>query len=418
MVAVAKKVEEFVQTDIGIMPSDWLIISLDDVGNFYKGKSIPKAEITTDGEACVLYGEIYTKYNYGASELKSRTSMEVARNSFEIKKGDILFAGSGETPEDIGKCFAYLGDNRAYAGGDIVVLRPRDDYSSKFLGYILNTDIASNQKYFMGQGSSVYHIYSSSLKKLLIPIPPTKEEQEAIATVLSDMDDLINGLEKQLVKKRHLKKGAMRELLEPKAGWIEKTLGTDATLKARIGWQGLTTAEYQKTGSYYLITGTDFKDGFIDWDNCNYVSYERYNQDKNIQILNHDVLVTKDGTIGKVALIKSLHKPATLNSGVFVIRPKNNSFYPDFFYYLLLSKVFKTFLSQLSAGSTINHLYQKDFVHFKFFVPSSIEEQMKISNLLSDMDSEIEQLGLQLSKYRMIKKGMMQDLLTGKKRLI
>ncbi len=210
----------------------------------------------------------------------------------------------------------------------------------------------------------------------------------------------------------------MQELLKPKKGWEEGELGKVATLKARIGWQGLTTAEYKSSGEYFLITGTEFKNGFIDWDKCHFVEYVRYKQDKNIQVRKYDILVTKDGTIGKVALIKTVLKPATLNSGVFVIRPINESFNPEFFYYLLMSEVFQTFLSQLSAGSTINHLYQKDFVNFKFKTPNTIDEQIAIANILSDMDSEIEALNNKREKYAKIKQGMMQELLTGRTRLI
>ncbi|MEW6242069.1 MAG: restriction endonuclease subunit S, partial [Chloroflexota bacterium] len=140
--------------------------------------------------------------------------------------------------------------------------------------------------------------------------------------------------------------------------------------------------------------------------------------DNYIQIREHDVLVTKDGTIGKVALITNLPKPATLNSGVFVIRPIEGAFNPEFFYYLLCSSVFTEFLSQLSAGSTINHLYQKDFVNFVYKTPSTLEEQTAIAEILSDMDAEITALEAKLSKAREVKAGMMSELLTGRIRLV
>ena len=130
------------------------------------------------------------------------------------------------------------------------------------------------------------------------------------------------------------------------------------------------------------------------------------------------MLVTKDGTIGKVAFIKRPPKPATLNSGVFVIRPIDESFHPEFFYYVLLSDIFDRFLSQLSAGSTINHLYQKDFVNFEFYVPEDNKEQIRIATILSDMDTEIAALEAKLAKYQQIKQGMMQNLLTGRIRLV
>ena len=148
--------------------------------------------------------------------------------------------------------------------------------------------------------------------------------------------------------------------------WDVLNLGKSSVLKARIGWQGLTTAEYLKSGDYYLITGTDFKEGYIDWDNCVYVEKERYIQDKNIQIKEDDILVTKDGTIGKVAFIDKVPKETTLNSGVFVVRPINKVYNQRYLYYVLMSEHFKDFLNRLTAGSTISHLYQKDFVFFDF----------------------------------------------------
>ena len=265
--------------------------------------------------------------------------------------------------------------------------------------------------------SSVDSVRMEMIADMNIPVPP-KSEQTAIATALSDADAFIQSLEKLIVKKRLIKQGAMQELLKPKEGWVVKKLGEVGVLKARIGWQGLTTAEYKTNGEYYLITGTDFKNGFIDWENCYYVEYDRYKQDRNIQLRENDVLVTKDGTIGKVAFIKYLPKPATLNSGVFVIRPKDDSFYPEFFYYVLMSEQFLRFLSQLTAGSTITHLYQKDFVNFEFRVPEKVSEQSRIASILSDIDAEIAALESKLEKYKQIKQGMMQNLLTGKIRLV
>jgi len=199
--------------------------------------------------------------------------------------------------------------------------------------------------------------------------------------------------------------------------WVLKKLENTATLKARIGWQGLTTKEYLDSGDYYLVTGTDFKDGLIEWKSCSYVDEKRYQQDKNIQLKINDVLVTKDGTIGKVAFINKLPKLATLNSGVFVIRPINESFYPKFFYYILSSQRFITFLNHLSAGSTINHLYQRDFIKFEYKTPPNIDDQKRIADVLADIDELIRSIDKLLEKKQQIKQGVMQELLTGKRRL-
>jgi type I restriction enzyme S subunit len=210
----------------------------------------------------------------------------------------------------------------------------------------------------------------------------------------------------------------MQQLLTQKKDWKMLNLGRCSILKARIGWQGLTTAEYLNSGNFYLVTGTDFVNGYIDWDNCVFVEKLRYDQDKYIQLRKDDIVVTKDGTIGKVAFIDKIIKPTTLNSGVFVLRPINKAYYPRYLYYVLMSEHFSSFLSKLTAGSTISHLYQKDFVHYEFPIPPTIEEQQAIATTLSDMDAEIEALEKMKAKYQRIKQGMMQELLTGKTRLV
>ncbi len=198
--------------------------------------------------------------------------------------------------------------------------------------------------------------------------------------------------------------------------WQEINIGNDTTLKARIGWQGLTTSEYKDSGEYYLVTGTDFENGLVNWDTCHFVDKWRFDQDKNIQLKVNDVLITKDGTIGKAGFIDTIKLPTTLNSGVFVIRTNSNKLDQKYLYYIFTSEIFVEFLNRLTAGSTINHLYQKDFVHFTFKAPK-LEEQKAIAKALSDTDELITTLEKLISKKEAIKQGTMQQLLTGKKRL-
>lgn len=267
------------------------------------------------------------------------------------------------------------------------------------------------------------NLNQGTLASLAIPLPE-KSEQQAIAEALSDADALIESLQQLIAKKRALKQGAMQALLTGRqrlpgftGEWRPLSMSEKSSLKARIGWQGLTTAEYLRIGDFYLVTGTDFADGKILWPRCCFVARERYAQDRNIQLRAHDILLTKDGTIGKAAYVEDLPGPATLNSGVFVIRPLEGSYDPKFFYYVLMSGIFGDFLTKLQAGSTISHLYQKDFTDFSFLAPAGVEEQIAIAAVLSDMDAEIEALEARLAKTRALKAGMMQQLLTGRIRL-
>jgi type I restriction enzyme S subunit len=290
---------------------------------------------------------------------------------------------------------------------------------TKFTFYFLKGyDFSSHNS-----GGAQQSLNRNFIGPLPIPLPPLPEQQ-AIAGALGDADALIEALEALITKKRNLKQGAMQDLLTGtrrlpgfRGEWGELNLAKHSHLKARIGWQGLTTEEYLSTGEFYLVTGTDFVGGRVHWETCCFVERERYVQDPNIQLRVGDVLLTKDGTIGKVGYVERLPGPATLNSGVFVIRPKDASYDPQFAYYVLNSVIFDEFLNRLQAGSTIVHLYQKDVVHFKFLAPS-LDEQRAIAAVLSDMDAEIAALEDKLAKARDVKQGMMQVLLTGEIRLV
>lgn len=198
--------------------------------------------------------------------------------------------------------------------------------------------------------------------------------------------------------------------------WEVKNVSESCLIKARIGWQGLKNSEYMSSGDYLLITGTDFDNGQVNWRTCAYVSKARYEQDSNIKIRPQDILISKDGTIGKVAYLGMIPKAGTLNSGIFVIRANDRKIDQVFLSKIFMSFYFEDFLNRLVAGSTINHLYQKDFVKFCFPLPNS-EEQAAIATALSDVDSLISALTKKIEKKKAIKQGLMQQLLTGKKRL-
>lgn len=198
--------------------------------------------------------------------------------------------------------------------------------------------------------------------------------------------------------------------------WEVKNVSESCLIKARIGWQGLKKSEYMSSGDYLLITGTDFDNGQVNWKSCAYVSKARYEQDSNIKIRPQDILISKDGTIGKVAYLGMIPKAGTLNSGIFVIRANDRKIDQVFLSKIFMSFYFEEFLNRLVAGSTINHLYQKDFVKFCFPLPNS-EEQTAIAAALSDVDSLISALTKKIEKKKAIKQGLMQQLLTSKKRL-
>ena len=179
------------------------------------------------------------------------------------------------------------------------------------------------------------------------------------------------------------------------------------TLNARIGWQRLTKAEYMSKGDYLLITGTDFTETHeIDYSTCVYVTEERYKQDPKIQLKNGDILITKDGTLGKVAQVKGLAMPATLNGGVFVVRCKDSSLENRFILHYLLSNHFQSVVEQQKTGSTISHLTQTLFSRLMIPIPP-LEIQREIvrildnfTNLTAELTKELTDRKVQYAYYR------------------
>jgi type I restriction enzyme, S subunit len=177
--------------------------------------------------------------------------------------------------------------------------------------------------------------------------------------------------------------------------WEVKKIKYTTYVKGRIGWQGLKSDEFIDEGPF-LVTGTDFNNGVVNWDGCYHISEERYNEALPIQLQEDDLLITKDGSIGKLAMVVNKPEKAILNSGIFVTRPLNNDYFPKFLYWILSSKVFDDFIRYFETGSTIKHLYQETFVNFSYPFPT-YSEQMNISNFLDKKCKEIDHV-IQLKK--------------------
>ena len=193
--------------------------------------------------------------------------------------------------------------------------------------------------------------------------------------------------------------------------WKQRKLGDKMYIKSRIGWQRLTKDEYLSSGEYYLITGTDIDEytHTIDLKHSYYVSKDRYDKDSNIQVHNGDIIVTKDGTIGKVAMVCNLDKPATLNSHLFVLRDMSGKIYNRFLLQFLTSDVFTRFVDATKTGSTLTGMPQKIFVKFQYMIPS-FSEQKKVADMLDGIANIIAIHQRKLTKLQLLKKSMLTKM--------
>ena len=190
--------------------------------------------------------------------------------------------------------------------------------------------------------------------------------------------------------------------------WEQCKLSVLATMNARIGWQNLRTSEFLDNGDYLLITGTDFDNGRIKYSTCHYVEKKRFDQDTKIQLSTGSILITKDGTLGKVALVEELPKPATLNAGVFNVRVKDDAFLSYKYHYLKAPFLMK-YVTANATGGTIKHLNQSILVDFPIPITGK-QEQDRIAKLLDSLESIITLHQRKLNNLKLKKKALLQKL--------
>ena len=411
----------FKDTEIGRIPEDWEVKPLADIGYFSKGAGISRAEAFSGNIPAIRYGEIYTCHNDYIKSFYSFISQNVAESSVQIFNGDILFAASGETKEEIGKSVAYTENETAFAGGDIIILHSdTEKFDAKFCGYALNAKYVIKQKAKRGQGDAVVHIVPRDLATILFAFPKEKSEQTRIATALSNIDALISELGRMIEKKRAIKQGVMQQLLTGKKRlkgfsepWVEKKLGEIGKFVSGNCFPLQYQGESQGELPFYKVS--DFNNNT---DDCylheanNYISHDSSNVLHCNVIPQNSIVFAKIGAAIFLERKRLTSEKCCIDNNMmsFQITNCNNS-------YILY--VLKTImLGDLVNATALPALKTKDLKELSICIPFSIAEQTAIASVLSSMDEEISALDAKKAKYEQIKQGMMQQLLTGKIRLV
>ena len=347
-----------------------------DIGNVSMCKRIMKNQTSDIGD--IPFYKIGT-FGKDADAYISNQLYEEYRSRFSYpKKGDVLLSASGT----IGRAIIFDGKPAYFQDSNIVwVENDESKVLNKFLFYlyqIANWDI---------KGGTIKRLYNENILKLKIPVPPLKV-QEKIVNILDKFGELEVELEAELEARKRQYEFWSEKIFQKYMAVLTKQITDIALVKARVGWQRLTRSEYLNSGDYYLITGTDFtEEGKIDFNTCVYITKERYDMDENIQIHKNDILITKDGTLGKVAFLnEEPPKLTTLNSGIFRIKLLVNDVLPKYIYHYLNSKIFKDFIDSVKTGSTIPHLTQEKLVNLNIPIPS-IKEQEEVIKILDKFES-------------------------------
>ena len=349
----------------------------------------------------IHYGDILIKYGSVVDVQNDEIPFATGKSSDDFKgallqDGDIIIADTAED-ETTGKA-CEIGNSQGLdvvSGLHTMVCRPRNKMALGYLGYYLNSDAYHHQLLPLMQGIKVLSLSRTNVQKTMVCYPKSKAEQQLIADCFRNLDNLITLHQRECTKLKNIKNITLTKMIKSIPDlkfskftnvWEQRKLSEISTMHARIGWQNLRTSEFLDSGDYMLITGTDFNDGAINYSTCHYVERERYEQDKHIQIKNGNILITKDGTLGKVAYVQGLSMPATLNAGVFNVEIKNKTEVDNKYLFQYIKAPFlMNYVNKKATGGTIKHLNQNILIDFIILMPSKVEQEA-IGNYFEQLD--------------------------------
>lgn len=327
----------------------------------------------------------------------------------------LLAEDGGHYNEYSSKPIAQFIQGKAWVNNHAHIIEADNRNNTKFLFYSLeHKDI---RKYI--NGSTRGKLTQGDMWKILLCIPSLPEQQK-IADFLTTVDRQIDIQSQRVEAMKNRKKGLLQKIFSQEIRfkneqgqvypeWIVQKLEELVSMHARIGWQNLRTSEFLNSGDYYLVTGTDFVNGKIDFSTCHYIGKERFEQDKKIQLDNDNILITKDGTLGKVAYVDILPKPTTLNAGIFCLKSKKQNINMKYLFQYLRGPFMMQYCNRHSTGGTIKHLNQGVLITFPVPLPS-LSEQQKIADFLTAVDHQIEVEEKRLETMKTIKKGLLQQM--------
>ncbi len=427
---------------IGEIPDDWKVGKIKWMSDIYTGNSIPTEIKDTYNDSVDAVPYIATK------DISLRSNHIDYENGIFIKNQDNSFkrAPANSTLLCIeggsaGRKISFTNQEVAFVN-KLCCFKP-DGENSKYIYYYLQSP-AFKSEFDLNISGLIGGVSIGLLKNHSITIPPNKEQQK-IANFLdqkvSEIDHILEKTRESIEEYKKYKQSIITEVVtkglnpyvemkdsgiewigEIPEHWKMIRMKNTSWLKGRIGWQGLKSSEYIEEGPF-LITGTDFTYGKINWDTCVHITEERFEEAPEIHIIEDDLLITKDGTVGKVAIVKNCPQKVSLNSGVMIIRNTNKIKYDSkFLYYILLSDEFWTwFNSNISGNSTIIHLYQEQFYNFRYVLPP-IDEQIQIIEFLDEkvktIDSLISQKETLLKDLELYKKSLIYECVTGKREVM
>ncbi len=404
---------DYKQTQVGAIPEDWDISTVGREFEIQLGKMLDAAK--NNGVRKPYLGNKAVQWD--RIEVEDLPTVPMSRadlKRYRLREGDLLVCEGGE----VGRAAIWRGAiKECYYQKALHRLRPTSGFNSKLMLALLRhwseQDLLND---FVTQ-TSIAHLTREKLAAIPIPMPsPT--EQAAIAETNSDTDDLIAALDRLIAKKRDLKQAAMQQLLTSKirlpgfsGEWEVKRLGDLAQLKNGYAFK---SATYTPLGQFKITTIANVQDGYMDITECNKIDDIPRDIQSHQKLQPGDILISMTGNVGRVCRVNNDDCLLNQRVGKLVSSSVNDAF----LFYLLSQRQFLIAMAGKAKGGAQGNLSVSDIAEYQLAVPSSYNEITAIATVLFDMDAEIVALESRRNKTRALKQGMMQELLTGRTRLV
>ena len=414
------------QTEVGMIPEDWGLCKLDSISSVTSGKRLPLGRSLTDKETPHPYIRV-TDMREGTVDLGEMKFVPEdvfpSIKNYRIFKEDIYISVAGSLGM-VGKIPKELDGANLTENADRI---SSISCSRDFLLYILKSPLVQDVIDSIQTVGAQPKLALARIRDFLIPLPPTKAEQEAIAEALSDADALIASLEKLIAKKRLIKQGAMQELLTGKrrlpgfsGDWEEKMLGELGKCYRGVSYSPSDLSEGDTSSTVRLLRANNVQNSSIVFSDMQYVDAARVSEHQSLR--EKDVLVCMaNGSrqlVGKAGqFVSSDGYEYTFGAFMAAFRPNTAEADSDYVFMLFSTEAYRNHIDLLLAGSSINNLTPSSVEELQLLMPQT-DEQTAIAKVLSEMDEEINALETKLAKARLLKQGMMQELLTGRIRLV
>jgi len=414
----------FKQTEIGTIPDDWDVQPLSALTfrmtNGFVGPAI--RHYTNNGDG-VLYIQGYNveenSFNFhGIKHVTQEFHRANAKSC--LRFGDMLTVQTGDVGLTTVVPKNLVGSN---CHALIISRFDKDKVEPRLISYYLNSKPGRARMRLIETGTTMKHLNVGDMLQFLVPIPPTLAEQEAIAGALSDADAWIESLEQLIAKKRQIKQGAMQELLTGKTRlpgfsgeWGRKPLGELADVKTGPFGSTLHESDYVRDGTP-IITVEHLGEFGVEHFNLPMVSETDRRRLQVYSLAVGDIVFSRVGSVDRNALIRPSEAGWLFSGRLLRVRPDRGQACAQFLSYQFHSEPFKAMVRNVAVGQTMASLNTQILKGVNVVLPP-IREQAAISAILCDMDAEITALETKLAKARQVKQGMMQELLTGRIRLV